>query len=53
MKFINYLESISGVGIFPLVSLVLFSIFFAGVTLYVLTADKKKMEHNSEIPLEQ
>jgi amino acid permease len=53
MKFINYLESISGVGIFPMVSLLLFTAFFTVVSLYVFTADKKKMEHNSELPLEQ
>jgi cytochrome c oxidase cbb3-type subunit 3 len=53
MKFINYLESISGISIYPLVSLLLFTLFFAVVTWYVITADKKKMEHNSTIPLEQ
>jgi hypothetical protein len=53
MKFINYLESITGISIFPLISLVLFSSFFLVVTIYVITADKKKMESNSKIPLEQ
>jgi cbb3-type cytochrome oxidase subunit 3 len=53
MKFINYLEGITGIGIFPLVSLLIFTIFFSLVTLYVFTADKTKMDHNSQLPLEQ
>ncbi|MCU0387530.1 MAG: CcoQ/FixQ family Cbb3-type cytochrome c oxidase assembly chaperone [Chitinophagaceae bacterium] len=52
MKFINYLESITGISIFPLISLVLFTVFFAIVTAYVITADKRKMDENSQIPLE-
>lgn len=53
MKFINYLESITGVGIYPLISLIIFVVFFALVTLYVFTADKKTMERDSQLPLEQ
>ncbi len=53
MKFINYLESITGIGIFPLISLVMFTVFFTVVIAYVVTADKKKMDSNSHIPLEQ
>jgi cytochrome c oxidase cbb3-type subunit 3 len=52
MKFINYLESISGVGIFPLISLIMFFVFFALVTLYVVKADKKYIERSKNIPLE-
>ena len=52
MKFINYLESITGISIFPLISLVVFTLFFAVVVAYVITADKRKMDNNSQIPLE-
>jgi hypothetical protein len=52
MKFINYLESITGISIFPLVSLVMFTVFFTVVIIYVVTADKRKMDSNSQIPLE-
>jgi cytochrome c oxidase cbb3-type subunit 3 len=52
MKFINYLESITGISIFPLISLVMFTVFFTIVTVYTITADKKKMDSNSQIPLE-
>jgi cytochrome c oxidase cbb3-type subunit III len=53
MKFINYLESITGISIFPLISLIMFTVFFTIVIAYVVTADKKKMDSNSQIPLEQ
>lgn len=53
MKFINYLESITGISIFPLISLLIFTVFFCIMLAYVLTADKKKMEDNGHIPLEQ
>jgi cytochrome c oxidase cbb3-type subunit 3 len=53
MKFINYLESITGISIYPLISLVIFTVFFSIVLAYVITADKKKMDSNSNIPLEQ
>lgn len=52
MKFINYLETITGISIFPLVSLIIFTIFFSIVMAYVFTADKKKMESNGNLPLE-
>lgn len=52
MKFINYLENIAGVGIFPLISLILFFVFFALVTFYVVKADKKYIERAKNIPLE-
>ena len=53
MKFINYLESITGISIFPLISLLMFTVFFSFVLAYVFTADIKKMDSNSQIPLEQ
>lgn len=53
MKFINYLENIAGVGIFPLISLILFFVFFSAVTFYVIKADKKYIERAKNIPLEK
>ena len=50
MKFINYLESITGVGIYPLSSLFIFFLFFAVVTTWVLKADKKYIKSMREIP---
>lgn len=52
MKFINYLESITGVGIYPLLSFLIFFLFFSGVTIYVFIADKKTIRDNSMLPLD-
>jgi len=52
MKFINYLESITGIGIYPLTSFMIFFVFFLGVTLYVIKADKNYLKKVSQIPLD-
>lgn len=52
MKFRNYLESITDIGTYPLISLIIFVVFFAAVTLYVLKGSKKHFEKLSHIPLE-
>ena len=53
MKFINYLQSISGVGIFPLLSLLIFFLFFSAVTWYIVKADKSYIDRASRIPLNE
>lgn len=50
MKFINYLESITGVGIYPLTSLTVFFLFFALVTTWSLKADTKYIDAMKHIP---
>jgi cbb3-type cytochrome oxidase subunit 3 len=52
MKFSLYLEKISGVSIYPIISLLLFVSFFIIVTLWVLRVDKKTIEHIENLPLE-
>ena len=52
MKFINYLESITGVGIYPLISLMIFFLFFVGVTWYVVKANKFYIDRVKNMPLE-
>lgn len=52
MKFINYLEKISGVDIYGLSSLSIFFLFFLAVLVWVLKSDKKKIEEISRIPLD-
>jgi cytochrome c oxidase cbb3-type subunit 4 len=52
MKFINYLESITGIGIYPLVSFIIFFLFFMMVALYVFKADKNHIAEVSQIPLD-
>ncbi|HLD52158.1 MAG TPA: hypothetical protein VJA82_02535 [Sediminibacterium sp.] len=51
MKFKNYVTSIENVNIYPMVSLVIFTVFFGVVTWYVMSANKEKMEKNSQIPI--
>lgn len=50
MKFINYLESITGVGIYPLTSLLIFFVFFAALLLWVFRADKNYISSLKQIP---
>lgn len=52
MKFINYLKSISGVSIYPMISLGIFLIFFIGVAIWAIKADKKLINVLKNIPLE-
>lgn len=50
MKFITYLENISGVGIYPMISLILFFIFFIVVTYFVFKTDQSLIEEYENIP---
>jgi cytochrome c oxidase cbb3-type subunit III len=51
MKFRNYLETIAGIGIYPLISLIIFFVFFVGLLIYVVSLDKKKLEKMQALPL--
>ncbi|SFD33448.1 hypothetical protein SAMN05518672_1011683 [Chitinophaga sp. CF118] len=52
MKFVNYLETITGVSVYPLSSLIIFTIFFTVATIWALKADKSMIDHISHIPLD-
>lgn len=51
MKFIHYLEKISGVSIYALSSFMIFGLFFLVMLTWVIRADKKMISEISEIPL--
>ncbi|HZJ59676.1 MAG TPA: CcoQ/FixQ family Cbb3-type cytochrome c oxidase assembly chaperone [Chitinophagaceae bacterium] len=51
MKFMHYIEKISGVDIYGLISLLIFVLFFTVILTWVFRADKKKIKEMSEIPL--
>jgi len=53
MKFINYLEGITGVGIYPLTSLLVFFLFFTALGIWVLKADKHYIHAMKQIPFSQ
>jgi cbb3-type cytochrome oxidase subunit 3 len=52
MKFINYLEKISGVSIFGLSSFIIFGLFFLLVLVWAFRADKKMIDEIRRIPLD-
>ncbi len=52
MKFINYLETISGVGIYPLTSLLIFFLFFVVLLWFVAKTDKNYLKEIEQIPFD-
>lgn len=52
MKFINYLEKVSGVDIFGLASLLIFFLFFLGMLTWVFKTKKVDFGPASRIPLD-
>lgn len=52
MKFIKYLETITGISVYPMASLLIFSMFFLLAAFWALRADKKMMDQISQIPLD-
>ena len=53
MKFINYLEKITGVDVYALTSFFIFFTFFIIMTLWACRADKKMIDVLSNIPLDE
>jgi cytochrome c oxidase cbb3-type subunit IV len=52
MKFSSYLETITGVGIFPLLSLLMFVLFFTVVALWAFRAEKQMIDTMKNLPLD-
>ncbi|PZR09477.1 MAG: CcoQ/FixQ family Cbb3-type cytochrome c oxidase assembly chaperone [Flavobacterium psychrophilum] len=54
LKFVKHnMESISGVEVFPIISLLIFFIFFIVLYTWVFTYKKEKIAEMSNIPLEE
>ncbi len=49
--FKNILERISGVEVFPLISLLLFGVIFTLVLIWTFRMDKKKIKYMENLPL--
>lgn len=47
------MESIEGIEIYPIISILIFFIFFTLLILWVVTAKKNYIEQVSNIPLEK
>ena len=52
MKFINYLGSIAGIAIYPLISLTIFFTFFTLLIIYAVKLDKQHISDLKNIPFD-
>ncbi|WP_421877646.1 CcoQ/FixQ family Cbb3-type cytochrome c oxidase assembly chaperone [Marinoscillum sp.] len=53
LKFVkHHMDTIAGIEVFPLISLVIFFAFFVGLFIYIARADKKQINEISRIPLD-
>lgn len=52
MKFIHYIEKISGVDIFGLFSLIMFVVFFTIMLIWVFKTKNQEYKEISRIPLD-
>jgi cbb3-type cytochrome oxidase subunit 3 len=53
MKFINYLESITGISIYPMLSLLIFTSIFSLVLIYTFRQSKAQIDEQKNLPLNQ
>lgn len=54
LKFIKgHMASIGGIEIYPLISFIIFFVFFVLLLVYVFKADKQFLAKMEELPLEQ
>lgn len=52
MKFIHYLETISGVSIYPMISLMVFFLFFIVLLWFVMKTDKDYLRKIEQLPFD-
>jgi len=48
----NVLQTIEGIGIFPMISMLIFFSVFIAAIVWVFKADKEHMQRMAELPLE-
>lgn len=53
MKFKYYLETITGVSIYPMTSFMVFFFFFLALLVYLVRVDKKLVLEMKSIPLDK
>lgn len=46
------METIQGVEVYPIISLLLFFVFFVAMGVWVFTYDRKSLDHRSQLPLQ-
>ncbi|MFT3904044.1 MAG: CcoQ/FixQ family Cbb3-type cytochrome c oxidase assembly chaperone [Niabella sp.] len=52
MKFVNYLEKIGGVSIYPMVSLLLFTVIFILVVIFAMRTSDETVKEMENLPLD-
>ena len=53
LKFIkSHMSTIDGVEVFPLISFIIFFVFFVGLTVYAMSLRKNHVAEMSNMPLE-
>lgn len=53
LKFVkSHMSTIDGIEVFPLISFLIFFVFFVGLTVYVFTIKKKHISEMSNMPLQ-
>lgn len=50
--FKHYFESIDNIEIWPIISLIIFGLFFIGLIIWVFIVDKKYIKEMENLPLE-
>ncbi|MEM7380957.1 MAG: CcoQ/FixQ family Cbb3-type cytochrome c oxidase assembly chaperone [Bacteroidota bacterium] len=54
LKFVkNHMDSIDGIATYPMISLLIFFVFFSLLFWWVFTASKEHIKEVSELPLEE
>lgn len=54
LKYIkHHMETISGIEIYPVISFLIFFIFFLGLIVYMIKVDKKALKDMANIPLDK
>lgn len=53
MNFSQYLENITGISIYPLISLSIFVAFFLSVTIWAFRIDKNEISKIENLPFEE
>lgn len=48
----QFLEHATGLGIYPMISLVIFVVFFVGMVVWLFTTDKSYLQEMSALPLD-
>ncbi len=51
--FKEVLQSIEGIGIYTIISMIIFILFFIGMTIWLFKVDKKYIKTMSELPLSE